>query len=92
MAKLPCDEVSVAKLLRRSYHVAKLLATVWSLRHSLAIFLTFFIDFGCKKCCLAFYLKVTAQASHIRDERGLDSDPGWSRIVAFFVGAGLSEL
>ena len=27
VAKLPCDEVSVAKLLRRSYHVAKLLAT-----------------------------------------------------------------
>ena len=27
VAKLPCDEVSVAKLLWRSYHVAKLLAT-----------------------------------------------------------------
>ena len=27
MAKLPCDKVSVAKLLWRSYHVAKLLAT-----------------------------------------------------------------
>ena len=35
VAKLPCDEVSVAKLpcdevtMWRSYHVAKLLATVW---------------------------------------------------------------
>ena len=28
VAKLPCDEVCVAKLLWRSYHVAKLLATV----------------------------------------------------------------
>ena len=28
VAKLPCDEVSVAKLLWRSYHVVKLLATV----------------------------------------------------------------
>ena len=31
VAKLPCDEVCVAKLLWRSYHVAKLLAT--RLRH-----------------------------------------------------------
>ena len=35
MAKLPCDEVSVAKLPWRSYHVAKLLATlkVWRSYH-----------------------------------------------------------
>ena len=30
VAKLPCDEVCVAKLLWRSYHVAKLLATISS--------------------------------------------------------------
>ena len=47
VAKLPCDEVCVAKLLWRSYHVAKLLATlikyIWFCVNCQNIFPTFSI-------------------------------------------------
>ena len=61
MAKLPCDEVSVAKLLWRSYHVAKLLATTDSTHSFLSMSA---VKFFLISCCFAN--RFTGQVSDTR--------------------------